>query len=353
MKRIRLVTNNLICGGVENALIDIANCLCEKYEVEVVILFKASEENIQRFDKRIKVRVVFDFYFRGFSRILKMLPGKLLYDVVIKDKKNTELDIAFQAGVPTKMMAYSKKKKIAWMHGYDDTGVKYHVRYDRICFVSDEVRRQFEKLVPEYHNTCLVYNLIDTDEIHKKAEEESGIRKNEEKIFITVGRLDPMKGVDRLIRALACIKKEGGKFKFYIIGDGDIMPSLKELVRQKEMDENIIFLGYQKNPYKYLHNADWYLCGSYAEGLSISVTEALVLEVPVLTTNVFGMHELMGKDGGIIVENTEEALLEGLKKIMEDRELDKQYHRSVKKLKGKFDLSERKKVLMERIEEVI
>lgn len=59
-----------------------------------------------------------------------------------------------------------------------------------------------------------------------------------------------------------------------------------------------------------------YVCSSRREGFSTAVTEALIVGTPVVSTNCSGAYELLGKNNeyGIVTENNEDALYEGIKK---------------------------------------
>ena len=77
---------------------------------------------------------------------------------------------------------------------------------------------------------------------------------------------------------------------------------MKEQVRKLKLEENVKFLGYQKILRKQIKNADLFVCSSLHEGFSTSVTEALIIGTPVITTMCSGMEELLGKNQyGIIV----------------------------------------------------
>ena len=71
-----------------------------------------------------------------------------------------------------------------------------------------------------------------------------------------------------------------------------------------------------------------FVCASYAEGFSTATTEALIVGTPVCTVNVSGMKEMLGENDefGVIVENNEEALYSGIKKLMDNPELLKQFN---------------------------
>ena len=77
-------------------------------------------------------------------------------------------------------------------------------------------------------------------------------------------------------------------------------------------------LGYNTNPYKYLIQSDLFVCSSVAEGFSTAATEALILGTPVVTVDVSGMKEMLGENNefGIVTENNEDALYEGIKTML-------------------------------------
>ena len=87
--------------------------------------------------------------------------------------------------------------------------------------------------------------------------------------------------------------------------------------------------GYQLNPYKYVAKCDLFVCASYAEGFSTAATEALIVGTPVCTVEVSGMREMLGSNNewGIITQNNDEALYQGIKQLLDDPKLLQHYKR--------------------------
>ena len=95
--------------------------------------------------------------------------------------------------------------------------------------------------------------------------------------------------------------------------------SLTSFIKSNGMDSYVHLWGFDDNPYKYMSKCDLFVCSSLAEGFSTAATEALVLGVPVVTTQCSGMKELLGEeDCGLIVDNDEDALYCGLKSILDN-----------------------------------
>ena len=99
-------------------------------------------------------------------------------------------------------------------------------------------------------------------------------------------------------------------------------------------------LGYKENPYIYVAKSDLFVCSSRAEGFSTSVSEAIILGKPVVTTECSGMRELLGENSeyGIICENNTEALYQSLHDILTNKEKYEYYNNKIIERKNIFDI---------------
>ena len=96
--------------------------------------------------------------------------------------------------------------------------------------------------------------------------------------------------------------------------------------------------GMQKNPYPYIKDADLLVCSSYYEGYNLTVAEALIIGTPVLSTDCTGPREILdGGEYGMIVENSDEGLYNGLKRCCDDSALLKKYREKAKLRHDFFD----------------
>jgi len=109
----------------------------------------------------------------------------------------------------------------------------------------------------------------------------------------------------------------------YILGIGPEQQALEKYVSDNGLTDAVHFLGYQTNPYKYVAMCNLFVCASFAEGFSTAATEALIVGTPVCTVEVSGMKEMLGENNewGIVTENDEDALYEGIKKLLDDPKL--------------------------------
>ena len=129
-----------------------------------------------------------------------------------------------------------------------------------------------------------------------------------------------------------------------MLGEGPERNSLQEYIQENGLERNITLLGYQLNPYKYVAKCDLFICASFAEGFSTAATEALIVGIPVCTVEVSGMKEMLGENNeyGLVVENNDEALYQGIKRFFDEPGL-LEYYTKQAEIRGK-DFSAEKTV---------
>ena len=288
-----------------------------------------------------------------FEKILKYSPLSYLHKRFIKD--NYDVEIAFLEGISTKIIAGGDKKikKFAWVHidmaenrWYEQfyinkqSIVNTYLKFNRIFTVSEYCKESFSNLFNINSNISTLYNPIDDRSIIFKSHIKTDAVSNIDKLkLVTVGRLEKQKGYDRLINVAARLKDEGQDFELYIIGIGSMLDELKKLINIYNLKDNVFILGYCENPYNIMKRCDLFVCSSRSEGFSTSVIEALVLGIPVITTNCSGMIEILGENEfGIIVNNDEESLYKGLTNLLLNNNIIREYAEKAKQRGKSFKL---------------
>ena len=96
-------------------------------------------------------------------------------------------------------------------------------------------------------------------------------------------------------------------------------------------DNNFVFLGIKDNPYVYMRQCDIYVQPSRFEGYCTTTNEARILGCPIVTTDVSGAREQI-QDGktGLIVESTVEGIYKGVKELLDNPELRKDFTENLK-----------------------
>ncbi len=243
-------------------------------------------------------------------------------------KKEYDTVIAFMEGQPI-YYAVSKvksKNKIGFIHGdYAAMGLCRIFDYDFIrrlnalCTVSESCKTALDKTFPEFKDKFhVIYNIISSTFMREMANEPAdfgddfaGMR------VLTIARLSHQKGLDLALPAVAALKKEGLKFKWYIIGIGPEEQNLKAMIHDLDITDCVGFLRERANPYPYLKTCDIYLQPSRFEGKSIAVDEAMVMCRPILLTDFStAADQIASGENGLIVPMTGEGIAEGLRDLL-------------------------------------
>lgn len=165
-------------------------------------------------------------------------------------------------------------------------------------------KRTKNELVSAYHidsvRVRVIYNPLDLKYIAASAEEalESELADLFDlPIVLHVGRLTMAKGQWHLIRSFQLIKQRIPESKLVIIGDGELRSYLQGLAIGMSLKEDVIFLGYRANPYKYMRRAALFVFPSLWEGFPYSVIEAMSCGLPVVAADCdSGPREILAPD---------------------------------------------------------
>lgn len=367
MKKILFIAPSLTPGGMERMLVTTANRLAAHgYDVTVMILDDITELK-DELDERVTLRrkpykthlgqkipyVRHKLYDDGMWET-RATPRQL-YEYYVGGER-FDVEIAFFRGMCVKIVSGSANKDaahLAWVHndyrracGYQNCfrtmGEVYEAyrSFDHVVCVSKEAQTGFEEVVGDTHNTTVIYNMLPIDDILRKADEPASITINKATLhLVIVGRLeDKAKGQLRLIDTVARLHDEGKDVSLAVVGGGNDHLKIKTRIDEKNASSYIFMTGMQKNPYPYIKDADLLVCASYYEGYNLTVAEALIIGTPVLSTECTGPREILdGGKYGMIVENSEEGLYNGLRKCCDDPAVLKEYREKAKLRLDFFD----------------
>nr|WP_277930871.1 CDP-glycerol glycerophosphotransferase family protein [Helicobacter sp. CaF467b] len=215
----------------------------------------------------------------------------------------------------------------------------YHY-YDKVISVSKQTSEENKKNLALQYNISeekfdFLENTIDYNGIIRKSNEqldsevENKYFKKDYKIFINMARLSVEKDQAKLIRAFKVINEEHPKTLLLILGDGPLKNELQSLIRELNLQKNVFLLGRMFNPFPYLKRADCFVMSSNHEGQPMTLLEALVLDKAIVATDIPGNVSVLKDKGGLIVENSEDGLIYGMKKYL-NNEIQAQYFDAVK-----------------------
>lgn len=183
--------------------------------------------------------------------------------------------------------------------------------------VSDEASKSLiEKGAFNKNNLTTVYNGIDLYKFNKK---DSSLKLNNNVInFICVGRFNEQKDYPNLFRAIVLLKDKVPdlKFKFSIVGDGELRSELEKLIDGLDINNCVELLGKRGDIPDLLNSADFFVLSSKHEGLPTVVIEAMACHTFVIATDCGGSAEIMGNTGILVQPQDSEKLANALEKAL-------------------------------------
>ena len=339
MKKILFLIHDLGHGGAEKVLVNLVNNMDRtKFDITVMALFGGGV-NEQFLSKDIRLVICHKNAIRGNSHIMKLFTPRQLYCHYIKE--HYDIVVSYLEGPCARIVSGCpnlETKLVSWIHIEQKTqqrvagsfrnyseALKCYGRFDRTVCVSDTVRQDFLGFVPLEKPVDVLYNTSESAKILSLATENvpEGMFSHEEINLIGVGKILKNKGFDRIARIHKRLRDEGYPVHTYILGVGPQQEEISQYLQENKLTDTYTFLGYQTNPYKYVAQCDLFVCASLAEGFSTAATEALIVGTPVCTVEVSGMKEMLGENNewGIVTDNDEQALFQGIKKILDDSTL--------------------------------
>ncbi|SER70898.1 glycosyltransferase [Psychrobacillus sp. OK032] len=132
----------------------------------------------------------------------------------------------------------------------------------------------------------VIYNPVDIDNINilkNEIVEDIEINKNE-KLIISVGRLEEQKDFSTLIKAFSLVLEKINA-KLIILGIGSQEKMLKELCVNLGIEDKVLFLGFKENPQKYVKSSDLFVLTSKWEGFGHVIVESMAVGTPVVVTD--------------------------------------------------------------------
>lgn len=346
------VIHDLAHGGAEKVLVNLVNNIDkEQFDVSVITLFGGGV-NEQFLSESVHYKSWIKKPFRGNIHLMKLFSPRTLYKMIVKEQY--DIIVSYLEGPSARVVSGCEDentKLVSWIHITQDTKSKAgkafrnykeaeicYNKFDRTICVSETVKEDFLNLFQVNHLVEVLYNTNETRQIVEKAQEaaETGLFSKNQVNICAVGKIEKSKGFDRLARIQKRLKEDGLNAHFYILGTGKEQRNVEAYLQENGLVDSYTFLGYQTNPYKYVSKCDLFVCSSYSEGFSTAATEALIVGTPVLTALVSGMKEMLGENNeyGIIVENTDEALYEGIKDLVSNREKLEHYKKQAE-IRGK------------------
>lgn len=335
MKKILFAAHSLEIGGIEKALVTLLNYLSDQNGYNITLVLEEKKGLLLNdLDKKIKILEYKPNSSKNYIiRKLKNLLKRIKFIMKYKNKFDFSVSYATYS-IPGSFIArMASKNNCLWVHSeymtafnnkkkeYIDFFNKLKVKkFKKIVFVSENAKNIFDKNYSKLKKkTQTIYNLIDYKEIIDKSKEKINESKDNIYTFLNVGRhTEEDKKLSRIIEAAKKLKKDNLQFRIIFVGDGKDSKKYKEEVRKNNLEKNIIFLGNKKNPYPYFKIADSLIMTSEYEGFPVVYIEALILGLPIITTNVSDSKKIIENKYGIVLGKNVDLIYDSMKKAIKE-----------------------------------
>ena len=344
-KKILFYYSKLNIGGAEKSLARLMNALAnDGHEITLLTRFGNGngefllDNRIKKYTlsafapKNIKVKILYylQWMIVFIQRVINLLLLKINnhhYDLAIVGLQGLSPEIVCHYVTSDKcaICIRSDLQKIKEKERVFENLNKWRNKIDMYLCVSQTTKDSFDAVLPEEANKSIViYNIINTDEMHKNALEATNPYPDDgRKHVVSVCRVsDTSKGVFRMLNVCEQLRRDGILFSWYLVGDGPDLLALKKEIKKRGLEEDFITVGKKENPFGYYRYADLVAVPSYYEGLCGVVNEAKVTGCAVIATEFSGIHEQLthGQNGWIVKNNTQ-SIIDGMRLLLTDTEL--------------------------------
>lgn len=320
-------------GGMEKALVNLLNYsnLKMKYNITLVLIYKGDMNYISYLPSEIKTKILIKGKWNFINKCIASIKLLLMVFKRLFENYDVSVSYSYQHPILCFLTRISSLNSIVYIHNnLNNTFTKKQIfRFKYLCWykgfskiicVSNESRKGIIKFLNKDENIYYINNLIDGDSILKKSQEEvTDFDFSNKKIrFVSVSRhYDVHKKITRIISAVEKLNLENYDFEVLLIGDGEDHSMYSNLIKEKNI-KNIFLLGKKENPYKYIDKSDAFLLSSAREGYPVVFIESMILNKPILTTDVSDSKKDIEGKYGFVCKNDDYSIYNIMKKYLEE-----------------------------------
>lgn len=348
-KKLIFITEALWIGGIETALVNLLNRLdYNRFDVTCLVLrdsldvadritpqcrlIVSDRQHKVTFPKGYSCKRLYNimeepqnaakfrrFIWSALRVVFRAAEARCYASYVKKQLKGEHFDTAViysDRAAETAVRAVSADRFLMFYH-HGAMRREYHDAYgyrkaDKVIAVSPALAEKLRTYRSKYADKIIsVNNIIDIDGVREKGLDIPTVKFSADCFnIVSCGRLSHAKGMDIAVDACAKLVADGFTgFHWYIVGGGPEESALREQIMRLGLEDCVSLLGMQSNPYPYIRCADLYVQPSRFEAFGLTIREAQVLTVPVLSTRTDGSAELIS-DGetGLLCESDADSI---------------------------------------------
>lgn len=327
--------DDIICGGVEGVLINLANELILRPDVELVLVSMSIDTNFGIFEDKCKTynlnfRAGFLKAKRKFGQIVgiekpdiihlqDVIPGALLYR-----NQYRHIFVVTQHAILSEERLWQvsfKRKLLFWLKECIEN--YYFGRIQNIIFISEYNQNVYLKHAAPNENLRYARIPNPVNEVFFQMDTSLKFRRNNELYF--VGEIKKRKGLHILLQALHVLEQRGVHCKLHVIGgfkEKQYESEIEHLLKSLRLSESVVFCGWknQMEVIKYAKDIPVFVLPSFQETLPLSIAEAMSQGKIVVATDICGIPEMIknGVSGYLFSRGDVSELADILQNIFEN-----------------------------------
>lgn len=350
MSKLIVSIDTLGTGGAERVLSVLSTPLADNFEAVQYVLWEGGEQFFP-VDERVKIVSLPELSGKkgrnkqllSFRRLVKsekpdlvlsfLTPYNML--VLLSTIRLKQKIVVAERTDPRRLLSGGKAGLWLrdWLYRRAD-GILTQTEYAKSCYD--------EKFAGK---TAVIYNPV----MMNDGQVGVALRTPKEHLFVSAGRLEPVKDQTMMIDAFAAFHKNHPDYRLVIYGEGPMHGALQEQINGLELQDAVILAGRTSDLWNKIACAEAFLLTSEYEGMSNALIEAMCLGLPVISTKVAGATDLIqdGENGFLIDVKDSEALTDRMVRLADSPELREQMGHNASKV---FDLVRQDKICKQWIE---
>jgi len=318
-KKIVFGISRFVYGGAEFMLKElILNLDKELFDIYVITKYGYNGTEIERVLKENNIKIIYsnskrrfslEFLFKCYRELSRIKP----------DITHTHL------GIIIYFLPYIYLNKCKCFHTVHNIPQKEGKKIYKFFYrkkikpigISETIAQMIKEFYDVKYNIPVIYNPVDLSRFNGIVP----MKCSNIVTLIIVARLCSQKNHKLLFEAFSTAIKDGKNIQLKIVGDGPLKNELIEYANNLGISEKVEFLGQRDDIPYLLESSDIFMLSSLWEGLPLSVLEAMAAGLPIISTDVGGVKDIV-KDNGILVEKSNaEKLCEAITKLVDDSTL--------------------------------
>lgn len=366
MKKVTILGLHFNFGGIETATANLANMICNHYEVKIIVLYDFKTKIPYDLDPKIKIEYLTDLIpnkdefisslkkkkfltcFKEGIKSIKILKEKRKKMIEAIKNDNSNIIISTRLYFHELVSKYTKDSqiKILQEHAHHNNNAKYIAKVIKACQNADylmPVSNELTNFYKEYvePRTKCHFIKLPINKIPSK------IKYTNTKKLICVGRLSKEKGHLDLIDVFYEAQRKISELELFIYGDGNMRSELETKINNYNIADKVRMCGFQKLDVinKQYENSSLFILPSFEESFGLVLIEAMAYGIPCLSFETpRGPHEIINGRNGIIINGRDkEEMVNQIVTLLVDETKLKEMSKEAYKTANEYSFDEIKK----------